>query len=93
MQKTMKLEAEITEEGQLLVDLPADSPRGHVVLTVEPAAADDVEIEETSLQGLGLTVGEIARAPEIGAWAGSSSDMDGSRYVDEQRGRDRRYRW
>lgn len=39
MKTALRLEGEITEDGQLIVDLPPEFPRGRVVVTLEPLPA------------------------------------------------------
>ncbi|MCP4663759.1 MAG: hypothetical protein GY856_50895 [bacterium] len=79
--------------GHLLVDLPPDLPRGRVMLTLELVPEDDPELTDEDLQGLGLTAEEIAKSPEIGAWAGEPEVPSGAEYVENLRRPRQRYTW
>ena len=92
MGEILSMEGEITEDGQLLVNLPPDVPRGRVVLTLEILPTDDLELREEDLQGLGRTAEEIAASPEIGAWAEDRDIASGEQYVENLRRRSR-YQW
>lgn len=92
MAATLTLEGEITKDGQLVVTLPPDAPRGRVVLTLE-LASEEPELSEEDLEGQGLTAEEIASAPELGAWEGRSDVGDGSSYVESLRRSSVRYTW
>jgi hypothetical protein len=70
MKTAVQVEGEITEDGHLLLDLPPELPKGRVVVTLEPLPEEEIDLTEDDLLGLGLTAEEIARSPEIGAWAG-----------------------
>lgn len=79
------LEAEVTEDGTLHVDLPPEAPRGRVVLTLVPQLVDDLDLTDEDLRGHGLTAEEIAGSPEIGSWAESPEILDGATYVENLR--------
>ncbi len=98
---------EVTEDGRLIIDaLPPDAPRGQVEIRIsvkediKPASPDeellsDEELEELIRKypnGMGMTAGEIARAPEIGAWAHRTDIGDSVDFVDEMRRRSRERR-
>ena len=85
MKIALRVEGEITEDGQLRVDLPLDLPRGRVVVTLEPLPEEDLALAEEDLKGAGLTAEEIASSPEIGAWAGESEAQSGAEYVEKLR--------
>lgn len=84
---------EITETGQLVVELPPDAPRGRVVVTLGPAPEDDLELTDEDVTGLGLTAEEIAASAEMGAWADESEIGDGASYVERLRSTEPRYSW
>jgi hypothetical protein len=92
MKTAVRVEGEVTEDGHLRVDLPPELLPGRVVVTVEPLSDEDLELTEDDLQGLGLTAEEIARSPEIGAWAGER-EVSGAEYVETLRGASPRYSW
>jgi hypothetical protein len=69
MKTALRVEGEITKDGHLLVELPAQLPRGPVLVTLEPMAEEDFALKEEDLKGAGLTADEIALSPEIGAWS------------------------
>ncbi len=93
MKTALCVEGEITEDGQLLVDLPPELPRGRVMLTLELVPEDEPELTDEDLQGLGLTAEEIAKSPEIGAWAGDPEVPSGAEYVENLRRPRQRYAW
>lgn len=82
MKKAMRVEGEISEDGQLLVELPPELPRGRVLVTLEPVPEDDLELTDEDLQGLGLAAEEIAKSPEIGAWADGGEVQSGAEFVE-----------
>lgn len=92
MKTALKMAGEITEDGQLRVDLPPELPRGRVVVTLEPFP-ENLELTEEDLTGAGLTAEEIASAPEIGAWAEDGEVQSGAEYVENLRGASSRYSW
>jgi hypothetical protein len=92
MKTAVQVEGEITEDGHLLLDLPPELPKGRVVVTLEPLPEEEIDLTEDDLQGLGLTADEIARSPEIGAWAGEH-EVSGAEYVENLRGASPRYSW
>lgn len=91
--KTLRVEGEITEDGNLLVDLPPELPGGRVLLTLELVAEEGLELTDEDLQGLGLTAEQIARSPEIGAWADGGEVESGADFVDRLRRTRRGYAW
>jgi hypothetical protein len=94
MREALSLEGEITEDGQLIVELPADAPRGRVVLTLmQPSAAEDLDLTDEDLQGLGLAAEDIAASPQIGAWADDPEMATGAKYVENLRQPRPRYEW
>jgi hypothetical protein len=96
MKTALTVEGEITEDGHLVVDLPPETPRGRVVVTLELLPADDLDLTEEDLKGAGLTAEEIALSPEIGAWAekGEKGEaQSGAEYVEKLRQAPPRYSW
>ena len=93
MKTALRVEGEITEDGSLLVDLPAEMPRGRVLLTLEPVPEDDLELADEELRGFGLTAEEIANSPEIGAWAEEGDVQSGADFVEALRRPRSRYTW
>ena len=93
MKTSLHVEGEITEDGHLLVDLPPELPRGRVLLTLELIPEDDFELTPEDLQGLGLTAEEIARSPEIGAWADGGEVESGADFVERLRRPRPGYAW
>ncbi len=85
MKTALCVEGEITEDGHLLVDLPPELPRGRVMLTLALVSGEDLALTDEDLRGLGLTAQEIAKCPEIGAWAGEPEVPSGAEYVDNLR--------
>jgi hypothetical protein len=99
MSDMIVIEAEVGEDGKLVIQLPPDAPRGTVKVTVEPyaepeltpeqEAALDSELEELlkpeNLRGQGLTAGEIARSPEIGMWKDRPETQDSVAWVEQMR--------
>lgn len=53
---------------------------------------DDLDLPEEDLKGAGLTAEEIAKSPEIGAWAGDDIES-GAEYVEKLRRASPRYSW
>jgi hypothetical protein len=92
MKTTLRIEAEITADGHLLIELPSELPRGRVIVTLEPLPEDDLELREDDLKGNGLTAEEIAASSEIGAWAGDEMHS-GAEYVEQLRRTAPRYSW
>ena len=92
MRTALRVEGEITEDGHLIVDLPPESPRGRVAVTLEPLPEDRLELTEEDLKGAGLTAEEIAASPEIGAWADDDIES-GAEYVEKLRRASPRYSW
>jgi len=86
MKRALRVEGEITADGELLIDLPPELPRGRVVVTLEPLLEDDLDLTEEDLKGAGLTAEEIAQSPEIGAWAEDRNVPSGAEYVEHLRG-------
>lgn len=93
MKTALRLEAEITEDGRLVVDLPPELPTGRVAVTLELLPADDLALSDEDLTGAGLTAAEIATSPGIGAWAEQGNVETGAEYVDHLRQASPRYRW
>lgn len=91
--KTLRMRGEVTEDGRLVVELPAELPRGRVLVTVEPEGDNDFDVAEEDLRGLGLTAREIARAPEIGSWADDPETPSGAEFVERIRRAPVRYEW
>jgi hypothetical protein len=81
MKRALRMEGEITEDGHLLVDLPPELPSGRVVVILELVQKETDE----DLEGRGLTAEEIARSPEIGAWADDPDIKSGAEYVENLR--------
>ncbi len=92
MRETLSLEGEITEDGRLLVELPANAPRGRVVLTLVRPSEKDLNLTDEDLQGLGLAAEEIAASSRIGAWADGPEVAPGQ-YVENLRQPRPRYEW
>jgi hypothetical protein len=93
MKNALKVEGEITEDGHLLVELPPETPRGRVVVTLELLSEDDLKLTEEDLRGEGLTAAEIASSPEIGAWTEGKDEQSGAEYVETIRRASPRYSW
>jgi hypothetical protein len=93
MKTALRIEGEITEDGHLRIDLPLELPRGRVAVTLEPLAEEDLELTDEDLRGAGLTAEEIARSPEIGAWAENGEAESGAEYVEKLRRAPSRYSW
>ena len=93
MKAALRMEGEITEDRHLLVDLPPELPCGRVVLTLELAPEDDLELTDEDLLGLGLTANEIAGSPEIGAWTGDPEVPSGAEFVENVRRSRPRHAW
>ena len=94
MKNALKVEGEITEDGHLLVELPPETPRGRVVVTLELLSEDDdLKLTEEDIRGEGLTAEEIASSPEIGAWAEGEDEQSGAEYVETIRRASPRYSW
>ncbi len=93
MKPALHVEGEITEDGHLLVELPPELPRGRVMLTLELIPEDDLELTDEDLQGLGLTAEEIAKSPEIGAWADGVKIESGADFVERLRRPRPEYTW
>lgn len=89
MKRALRMEGEITEDGHLLVDLPPELPSGRVVVILELVQKETDE----DLEGRGLTAEEIARSPEIGAWADDPDIKSGAEYVENLRRVSPRYSW
>lgn len=93
MKTAIRVEGEISEDRQLLVELPPEVPRGRVMLTLEPVPDDDLELTDEDLRGLGLTAEEIAKSPEIGSWADGDDLQSGADFVDRLRRTRHGYTW
>jgi len=93
MKKAHRVPGEITEDGRLVLELPADLPQGRVAVTVEPVDENDFDVTDEDLCGLGLTAEEIAGAPEIGSWAGEPGLRSGAEFVERIRRAPVRYTW
>lgn len=91
--KAARVEGQVTEDGQLLVDLPPDLTRGRVVVTVEPVADDELDLRDEDVQGAGLTAVEIAASPDIGAWADEGDARSGAEFVELLRRAAPRHSW
>jgi hypothetical protein len=89
----LRVEGEITEDGQLVVEIPGDLPHGRVLVTLEPVGEDSLQLTEADLRGAGQTAAEIATAPEIGSWATGGDGPSGAEYVDSVRRAQPRYTW
>jgi hypothetical protein len=91
------VQGEINDDGQLVVQLPPDAPRGAVQITIEQTAElqeDDFDAEldaliDESLNSKGMTMGEIKLPDEpiLG-----EDFPDGKTYVEQLRSK-RRYKW
>jgi hypothetical protein len=108
MTDMITVKGEVTEDGQLIVELPPDAPRGAVEvtlkktasttgLTLEEEAALDAEFEAllddpATFTGLGLSAEDIARSPEIGIWKEREDMIDPVAYVAELRRKSRERR-
>lgn len=93
------IQGEISEDGKLVVELPVDVPRGAVQVTIEATEGIineyDEELDaliEESINGLGLTMGEIALSEEIGIFENDENMPDGKTYVEQIR-KKRHYSW
>lgn len=94
------IDGEITDDGKLIFYLPPELKHKAVKVTIEPKEAPPYEYDEEleklldnkSLEGLGLTMGEIALSEEIGVFEDDDSIPDGKTYVDQIR-KKRRYSW
>ena len=93
MKTALRLEAEVTEDGRLIVDLPPEVPCGRVAVTLEPLPEDDLTLSDEDLLGAGLTAAEIAASPGIGAWAEQGDVETGAESVRQLRQASLRYRW
>lgn len=93
MATALRIPGEVTEDGRLVVELPAELPRGPVFVTVESQDEGELELTEEDLLGLGLTAQEIAEAPEIGAWANEPDAPSGEAFVEQIRRAPVRYKW
>ncbi len=89
----LRFEGEVTEDGQLHVELPFGVLRGPVVVTLEPRPEETLVLTEEDLRGAGLTAAEIASSPEVGAWAGDREIPSGAEYVEHLRAASSRYSW
>jgi hypothetical protein len=89
----LRIPGMITEDGRLLLDLPAELPRGRVVVTLEPEDENGSDVTDEDLCGLGLTAQEIAAAPEIGSWADDPESLSGADFVERARRAPARYPW
>ena len=97
MSDILIIEGEATDDGELILQLPPDRPRGRLRITIESAPENpelsdadyDAELEELlnddNPYGLGLTADEIAKSPEIGAWAHRTDITDSVEFIAEQR--------
>lgn len=101
------IDGEINDNGELVVNLPADVPRGRVKITLEPTPespidnnySDDLDEELEALldetfanSHKGLTMGEIALADEIGILEDDKNFPDGKTYVEQIR-KNQRKKW
>lgn len=101
------IDAEVNEDGKLVVQLPADAPRGQVRVIVErlPSFSQDELTEEaldsefeelindpSTFSGLGLTMGEILQSPAIGVWEDREDMADAAQYVEDMRRKSRERR-
>jgi len=89
----LRFEGEVTEDGQLHVELPSNVLRSPVIVTLEPLPEEPLELTEEDLRGAGLTAAEIAASPEIGAWAEDREIPSGAEYVEHLRAASPRYSW
>ncbi|MBZ0298974.1 MAG: hypothetical protein K8J31_04490 [Anaerolineae bacterium] len=105
MSDMITIQGQVTEDGQLIVQLPPDAPRGTVQVTVkrirqytpEEEAAADAEFmammnDPATFTGTGLTVAEIMDSPLYGIWANREDVPDSAEYVAEMRRRSRERR-
>lgn len=105
MTDMITIQGKVTEDGQLIVQLPPDAPRGDVEITVkkvvthtpEEEAAADAEFEAlmndpTTFTGLGLSAEEILNSPVYGIWADRTDMVDSAEYVRQLRRRNREQR-
>lgn len=89
---TIRLTAEITEDGQLKVELPAGLPAGQVEIAIElPSEERLIEDIRQLMQPAPMTGAEIVSAGLTGGWK-DENIADGAAWVQEQRRkrRDRR---
>ncbi|MEP7012894.1 MAG: hypothetical protein ABJC13_21440 [Acidobacteriota bacterium] len=89
----LKFEGEVTEDGQLHVELPSGVLRGPVLVTLEALTEEALLLSEEDLRGAGLTAAEIAASPEIGSWAEDREMPSGAEYVEHLRAAAPRYSW
>jgi hypothetical protein len=89
----LRLEGEVTEDGQLHVALPLGVLRGPVVVTLESLPEETLELTEQDLRGAGLTAAEIASSAEIGAWSENREIPSGTEYVEHLRAASSRHSW
>ncbi len=89
---TIRLTAEITEDGQLKVELPAGLPAGQVEIAIELPSHEwtDEEIRQ-SMQPEPMTGAEIIAAGLTGGWK-DENIVDGAAWVQEQRRKRREQR-
>lgn len=95
MTEKIIIQGEISEDGQLVVQLPPDAPRGAVQITIEQTTAlqeDDFDAEldaliDESLNSKGMTMGEI-KLPDEPIF---DNLPDSEEYISQIR--KRRYKW
>jgi hypothetical protein len=105
MTDMITIQGKVTEDGQLIVQLPPDAPRGTVEVIVkkvrqytpEEEAAADADFEAmmndpATFTGQGLTAEEILNSPIYGIWADREDMTDSAEYVTEMRRRSRERR-
>lgn len=99
------IQGKVTEDGQLIVHLPPDAPRGAVEVTLkkvrqytpEEEAAADAEFEAmindpAAFTGQGISTDEILNSPLYGIWADREGLTDSADYVADMRRRSRERR-
>lgn len=103
-EQPIEIEAEVSPDGTLHIELPAGSMTGRVRVTVQkmteqPEASEMSQAELDELKqffeehpnGLGLTAAEIMQSPYIGVL--SDDDIDGEAFVEQLRRGHKRYSW
>jgi hypothetical protein len=82
----IQLNGQITEEGELKLDLPAGLPAGEARITIEiPSEAEWTAADlDRALQTTPMTGAEIVRAGLPGGWK-NAGISDGARWVRAQR--------
>jgi hypothetical protein len=105
MTDRITIQGKVTEDGQLIVQLPPDAPRGTVEVIVKKISQYTPEEEEEAdaefeammndpaiFTGQGLSAEEILNSPVYGSWADREDITDSANYVAEMRRRSRERR-